>query len=751
MTDSSDRGPLKAGDHFGDYIVERMLGKGGMGFVYLVRAPDGSRFAVKVMARGNMTHNLRSRFAHEADFAMKVRHHNMISVYDVGEDPETGLCYIIMDYMSGGSLADRIRKQGRLPVDEAVKITMQIAAALNVAHRNGLVHRDVKPDNIMFADDGTPKLADLGVAKFDDDRKTMLTMTGMIIGTPAYMSPEQLMDSHRIDARADIYSLGVVFYEMIAGERPNSGSTAVELLAKAIKGEPLPDIRKMCPEVSASIAHVLSLMCAPKPENRPDTSVEAAELLQKAAAGELVLAKSSPRSVVAISAERNSKRKRFVAVDFAAAGMLVFLVVGLVGVSYAVLHYFSSQGKQARQPIAKVAATSPAVMASANANAAREVDAAITAGGAVLSSVASSNAKISNRQTAEGRNGRKGAASRRVCQTKVGETTWYYTLRGGEAVIWRGHVGYNDATKPAFEPSDVEKVVVPAELDGYKVSSIGSYAFFRCRIKSVVIPEGVRCLGSQAFYGCRALESVTLSLSLDLIDRFVFEKCSSLTRIDIGECPYVTGSSFNCSSLARVSVAPSNHEYKEIGGSLMSRDLREMVFFPRTGRYAVFPEGVKEIGEGAFMGCKNLKSVKVPGRVKKVGMFAFAYCRNLASVEFESGVNEIGDKAFAYCPNLKKVSFPDSLASVDSLLFDRCSALQRVEFWGDAPQVDSFESLFGDAPENLQVIVKRGSKGWKTSGSTELPERWPAAAGDDSRKIRFADDYGRRSVSDVPR
>ena len=306
MTDSHDTEPLKAGALFGDYVVERKLGSGAMGAVYLVRAPDDSLFAVKIMFPGKMTHDLRRRFAHEADFAMKIRHRNLISVYDVGEDPETGLCYIIMDYVSGGTLSDRIKAQGRIPVDEAVKIVLQIAVGLDVAHKNGLVHRDVKPDNIMFDADGTPKLADLGVAKFDDDRKTMVTMTGMVIGTPAYMSPEQLMDSHRIDARADIYSLGIVLYEMLAGTRPNSNSTAVELLAKAIKGEKLPDIRKMCPEISAAVAYVLSLMCAPKPDERPATSIEAAKLLHKAVTGRLVLPKKPPRAIDA--AARRKKR-----------------------------------------------------------------------------------------------------------------------------------------------------------------------------------------------------------------------------------------------------------------------------------------------------------------------------------------------------------------------------------------------------------------------------------------------------------
>lgn len=731
MADRNDTDPLKAGDHFGDYVVERLLGKGGMGAVYLVRAPDGSYYAIKVMFSGRMTHDLRRRFAREAEFSMKIRHKNLISVYDVGEDPDTGLCYIIMDYMPGGTLSDRIRDLGKMSVDEAVKVIMQIASALDVAHKSGLVHRDVKPDNIMFAADGTPKLADLGVAKFDDDRRTMVTLTGMIIGTPAYMSPEQLMDSHKIDARADIYSLGVVLYEMLAGKRPNSGSTAVELLAKAIRGEPLPDIRKICPEVSAAIAYVLSRMCAPKPEDRPATSVAAAQLLHEAATGKLVIPKKPPGFSVVLAAGSDAKRKRTIAVAFVMAGLAAFLVIGLLGISYAVHKYYSGEPERSKTQMAEGGARLPSpannpngVVAQAGADGVGE------------------NAKVAatgNRQLSELRRERNVTAGRHVRSAKVDGTTWFYTLKGGEAMIWRGHHAYSEEIKPAFEPDDAEHVVVPSKLDGYKVSSIGSLAFVRCsRMKSVVIPEGVRCLGVQAFCGCRALESVKLPFTLDIIDRKVFEKCESLESVDIGECPYVTGCSFNCSKLARVSVAKTNHEYLDVNGCLLSSSRRELVFFPRTARSVVLlPASVEEIGEGAFICCNSLKKVTIRGKVKKVGALAFAACRNLESVEF-LGVNEIEDRVFANCPNLKSVSFPSCLVKLGTLLFDGCTKLQSVEFAGDAPLIDTSESLFGYAPDDLKIIVKRGSKGWKAPDDEGLPDRWPTGASDDSRQILFS-------------
>ena len=322
---------LEEGDHFGDYTVVKLLGKGGMGAVYLMQGTSGSQYAVKIMFPEKVSHEMRRRFAKEAEFAIKIRHRNLVSVYDVGEDPETGLCYMIMDYVSGGTLSDRLKEKGRFSIQEAVPIVSQIAAALDVAHKHGLVHRDIKPDNIMFDADGTPKLSDLGVAKFDDAQQSMVTTTGMVIGTPAYMAPEQMLNSHAIDARADIYSLSVVLYEMLSGKRPNEGRTAIELMAKAIKGEPLPDIKTMCPELSVAVAHVVSLLCAPKPEERPQTALGAADLLRKAASGKFVLVKKKPQSSTAEAAALRARRRKLFKGVAIGVGIAAFLFVGVAG------------------------------------------------------------------------------------------------------------------------------------------------------------------------------------------------------------------------------------------------------------------------------------------------------------------------------------------------------------------------------------------------------------------------------------
>lgn len=265
---------LAEGDAFGDYRVVCRLGKGGMGEVWLLRSPSGEEVAAKILDDSLSTdHEARKRFLREAELAMEVKHPNLVETYDVGEDPDTGLCYILMEYMPGGTLADYIKSNGALDVEDAVAVVSAMATVLELALQKGIVHRDIKPENIMFDVDGTPKLADLGIARSgaSDSETTTLTQAGVMIGTPAYMAPEQILDAHHVDTRADIYSLGVVFYEMLTGERPNKDDTVVQILARTVKGEPIPDVRTLRPEVSASLAQLLNMMVVPDKDGRIST------------------------------------------------------------------------------------------------------------------------------------------------------------------------------------------------------------------------------------------------------------------------------------------------------------------------------------------------------------------------------------------------------------------------------------------------------------------------------------------------
>ena len=321
---------LKSGDTFGNYRVVSLLGQGGMGSVYLLENASGARVAAKILDPAMAgDHEARKRFVREAELALGVKHPNLVETYDVGEDPDTGLCYILMEYVPGGSLADRL-KAGPLPIGEAIRITYEIASVLGLAREKGIVHRDIKPANIMFGADGTAKLADLGIARgaAAGAETTTVTQTGMMMGTPAYMAPEQMFDAHRVDSRADIYSLGVVFYEMLTGVRPNKDDSVVQLMAKAVKGEPLPDVRKMRPEVSASVAELLALMCETKADRRVQTAAEVTATILRIMNGEKVKLKRRTSGVAAVLPR---KTLGIVCAALALAGAAVVASIGFSG------------------------------------------------------------------------------------------------------------------------------------------------------------------------------------------------------------------------------------------------------------------------------------------------------------------------------------------------------------------------------------------------------------------------------------
>lgn len=286
---------LEPGGFFGNYRIVRMLGRGGMGEVYLADGPEArTRYAIKLLAPAvaSRSGEFVRRFIREAEFAMNVRDPNLVEVYDAGQDDETGLCYLTMEYMGGGSLRTVLEKSGALSTEGAWTIARDIARGLRFIEENGLVHRDVKPDNILFTEEGRAKLADLGVTRFDDAADdASQTMAGRIVGTPGYIAPEQLMDAHAVDIRADIYSLGVIFYEMLVGERPNASDNAVRSLAKALRGGTLPDVRERRPDVPERLALLIGEMTDPDPNNRPASPAYLLELLEDPS----LLAAEAPR------------------------------------------------------------------------------------------------------------------------------------------------------------------------------------------------------------------------------------------------------------------------------------------------------------------------------------------------------------------------------------------------------------------------------------------------------------------------
>ncbi len=221
------------------YAIERELGRGGMAVVYLAEDRKlGRAVALKVL-RPELAASLGAeRFLRETEIAAKLTHPNILALHDRGD--ADGLLYYTMPYVEGESLSDRLARERQLPVDEALQITREVAEALAHAHAQGIVHRDIKPDNILF-EGGHAVVADFGIARaIDVAAGERLTETGLAVGTPAYMSPEQASGVEGVDARSDQYALACVLYEMLAGEPPFPGSSAQAILARKVTEPPRP-------------------------------------------------------------------------------------------------------------------------------------------------------------------------------------------------------------------------------------------------------------------------------------------------------------------------------------------------------------------------------------------------------------------------------------------------------------------------------------------------------------------------------
>jgi predicted Ser/Thr protein kinase len=221
------------------YRVERLLGRGGMGAVYLACELALDReVAIKVLPpeRG-ADEERRARFRREARTAARLSHPNIVPLITFGE--VNGLAYYVMGYVHGESLADRMRRQGRIASDDAARLLSDLADALDYAHRRGVVHRDIKPDNVLIdAESGRALLTDFGIARAQGGQN--LTTTGTIVGTPRYMSPEQAAGASNLDGRSDLYSLGVLGYEMLAARLPFEGKTPSDQLLQRLSQPPLP-------------------------------------------------------------------------------------------------------------------------------------------------------------------------------------------------------------------------------------------------------------------------------------------------------------------------------------------------------------------------------------------------------------------------------------------------------------------------------------------------------------------------------
>ena len=269
----------------GKYLIEELIKSGGMGSVYRGKhVLMDKRVAIKVLRPSlAMDDVVVARFSREAKAASRISHPHAVSVTDFGES-ENGVVFLVMEYLDGQTLKEIIRHEGALPLARAVEIVRQVAGALDAAHKQGVVHRDLKSDNIMLSETNGgdwAKVLDFGIAKIQEPEGTRdhdITAPNLVIGTPQYMSPEQCSQTGPIDARSDVYSLGVILYEMLAGRVPFTGESPTVIMMKQVQDTP-PSVLAARPDLPKGIGEVVERALAKKPADRFQTAGELSEAL----------------------------------------------------------------------------------------------------------------------------------------------------------------------------------------------------------------------------------------------------------------------------------------------------------------------------------------------------------------------------------------------------------------------------------------------------------------------------------------
>ena len=298
------------------YDLDREIGRGGMGIVYRARDRRLKRIvAIKLLPPElGFRSEIRSRFLREAETAAQLSHPNIVPIYSVGE--AENLVYFVMAYVDGDNLAKRLNDRGRMSPEDTRRILGEVAGALAYAHARNVVHRDIKPDNILLdAETGRALVTDFGIARaVSEGADSRLTATGMAIGTPAYMSPEQCAGEREIDGRTDLYSLGIVGYQMLVGELPFTANNTPAMLVKHIS-EPAPPIELRRPDIPTDLGRAIMMMLEKDPAHRFPNAMSLVTALETRHTPERTGPPPAPRATGAVARQAPSSQPATLADD----------------------------------------------------------------------------------------------------------------------------------------------------------------------------------------------------------------------------------------------------------------------------------------------------------------------------------------------------------------------------------------------------------------------------------------------------
>jgi eukaryotic-like serine/threonine-protein kinase len=324
------------------FRLEEKVGSGGMSSVYRAFDPTlERRVAIKMMHRDISSDPAQlERFRREARAVAQLNHPHVVTVIDAGEDE--GAPYIVFEYVEGETLKERIRRLGRLPIDEAIAYAIEIGRALECAHSHKLVHRDVKPQNVLIDRDGRAKVTDFGIARSMEAQG--LTATGRVLGTTDYVSPEQAL-GHGVTEQSDIYSLGIVLYEMLTGEVPFNADTQVAVAMKHVR-EPMPDPQRRRPEISATLAAVVERATAKETHNRYATVEDMVHDLEEVLAIEAARTGQATGEATTVLRSLSGDTADFAPQRLRHPKRAAFLVIALLALAGGTIGYFATRTEQ---------------------------------------------------------------------------------------------------------------------------------------------------------------------------------------------------------------------------------------------------------------------------------------------------------------------------------------------------------------------------------------------------------------------